>query len=111
MRLARERFAKGVYGYTTPQFATEPASFSLLALRGRLERPIEQLPSGAHELSTPRPFLASGGSRQWSRRMGNGRCREHAGRAVSGNRALRSGTHALLDAGPQEAHWLYRLKF
>jgi hypothetical protein len=111
-RLAGERFAKGVYGYTTRQFATEPASFALLALRGRLER---QLLNNHVRVLTkfqrrdgfwPAVDRDSGPG-VWATAVAVNTLVELS----SSDRALRLGIHALLNGKPQEAHWLYRLKF
>jgi hypothetical protein len=111
-RLADERFAKSVYGYTTPQFATEPTCFVLLALRGRLER--EPLNNHLRVLTNFQrrdgfwPAVnRDSGPGVWATAVAANTLVELS----PGGRALRLGIRALLNAKPEEAHWLYRLRF
>ena len=111
-RLASERFANGFGGFSTAQCATEPTCFALLALRDKLRK-------DAHDhhlralMSYQRPdgfwpaVDRDSGPGVWATAVAVNTLIELS----PGNRALRSGIKALLGAKPQEALWLYRLKF
>ena len=110
-RLA-ERFAKSVYGYTTPQFATEPTCFALLALSRTLttssmEDHLRVLMSCQRSDGFWPAVDRDSGPGVWATAVAANTLVEFS----PADRALRLGIRALLDANPQEAHWLYRLRF
>lgn len=111
-RLATERLANSVCGYTTPQFATEPTCFALLALRSKLysdaqDNCLQRLMS----YQRPDGFWPATDGGQRSQCMGAAVIVNTLIELSQSDRALRLGIHALLNAKPQETHWLYRLKF
>jgi hypothetical protein len=111
-RLASARFAQGVCGYSAPQFATDPTCFALLALRGRLERqPLNNHVRVLTNFQRRDGFWPAvdrdSGPGVWATAVAVNTVIE----LCPSNRALRLGIHALLAANPQEAHWLYRLRF
>jgi hypothetical protein len=111
-RLASARFANGICGYTAVQFAAEPTCFALLALRSELHNARHDDPFRAL-MSYQRPdgfwpaVDRGSGRGVWATAVAVNTLFELS----PGERALRLGIQALLNANPQEAHWLYRLKF
>jgi hypothetical protein len=111
-RLASTRFAKGVCGYTAPQFAAEPTCFALLAFRSELHNRAHDDPLCVlTSYQRPDGFWPAvdrgSGPGVWATAVAVNTLIEFSPK----NRALGSGIHALANANPQEAHWLYRLKF
>jgi hypothetical protein len=111
-RLANGQFANGLCGYTRPQFAAEPACFALLALRSELhsgtyDDPVRALMRNQRPDGFWPAVDQDSGPGVWATAVAVNALIELS----PGDQAVRSGIHALVNANPQEAHWLYRLKF
>jgi len=111
-RLLRRYSPKALWGFATSQYSTEATCFALLALRGifdhaTLAREVRALVNSCRPDGFWPAVDRDTGPGVWATAIAVNTLVELS----PGNRALRSGIHALLDASPQEAHWLYCLKF
>ncbi len=112
LRLARRRSPDRLWAYSGDQVAAEPTCFALLALSSSLDRTtISDYVRTLVNYQLRDGFWPAGDSRStvslWATAVSVNTLIELS----PDNACVRSGLKALLDAKPQEAFWLWRLKF
>jgi hypothetical protein len=112
LRLAKRRSPDRLWAYSGDQVSAEPTCFALLALSSSLDR--TTIADDVRRLANYQlrgGFWPAGDSRGpvslWATAVAVNTLIELS----PDDACVRSGLKAMLDAKPQEAHWLWRLKF